>query len=80
MLLRTRYELRAREYATGEIGLQHAVDNCQQLAEALGLVMSIGKDAAPAIMVDVFGAANDHRIRAPRKADRSRPAQTLRSI
>jgi hypothetical protein len=41
-------------YAIGEVGLQEAVDELQEDAEADGLVQDIGQDAVQQIMAEAF--------------------------
>jgi hypothetical protein len=57
---RERCITRARQFAADEIDLHDAVDNCQQLAEALGLVIAIGQDAVQQTMGEIFGAVRKH--------------------
>jgi hypothetical protein len=55
----TRCEARAAQWAAGEISLHDAVDNCQQAAEAYGLVIELGQDRVQAIMVEIFAPVRD---------------------
>jgi hypothetical protein len=45
---------RATAWQAGEISLPDAVDNCQQLAEALGLVIEFGQDEVQRHMAETF--------------------------
>jgi hypothetical protein len=55
----TRCKARAAQWAAGELDLHDAVDNCQQAAEAYGLVIELGQDAVQAIMVEAFAPVRD---------------------
>jgi hypothetical protein len=53
----TRCKARSAQWAAGDLDLHDAVDNCQQAAEAYGLVIELGP--VQAIMVEAFAPVRD---------------------